>query len=262
MKNTNMNASRKLIILTIIAITLAFFSIIVSVVLFRTSDIVHNEEDEGQSFYAGESAPEKNTMSEEETSGTSEQIFSAEPIPEEVRTRMWNVTISENSLVSFDDLRYLTITFWGYDGESQVGNMIVSASLAEEVLNIFEELYQVGFPIEKMRLPCEYGGIDEASMSDNNTSAFNDRPLNAEGGLSYHQLGTAIDINPLYNPYINLSTLEVQPKDGEPYLDRENFYKGMILPDSDCVKIFKKYGWIWGGDWNSVKDYQHFEKHL
>jgi len=26
------------------------------------------------------------------------------------------------------------------------------------------------------------------------------------------------------------------------------------------VKIFKKYGWKWGGDWHGVKDYQHFSK--
>lgn len=206
---------------------------------------------------------ENETVSVPTPTETQEELtFSAEPIPEDVRARMWNVTISDESPVTFDDLSYLTISFIGYDGETHVGNMVVAASLAEEVLNIFRELYQVGFPIEKMVLPCEYGGVDEDSMTDNNTSAFNDRPLNESGALSYHQLGTAIDINPLYNPYINLSTLDVQPAAGEPYLDRGLSANGMIFYDGECVRIFKKYGWTWGGDWNSVKDYQHFEKRL
>ena len=111
-----------------------------------------------------------------------------------------------------------------------------------------------------MKLPCEYGGIDELSMRDNNTSAYNDRPIEGSGATSYHQLGRAIDINPLVNPYIRFSDGEVLPETARQYLDRNRSVKGMINDDSPCVHVFKKYGWTWGGDWNSVKDYQHFEK--
>lgn len=187
-------------------------------------------------------------------------VFGYTEVPQDVRDRMWNVTISDKSIVSFDDLRYLTLTFHGYDNKIHIGNMIVHKDLADEVVEIFKELYLKNFKIEKMVLPCEYSGIDELSMQDNNSSAFNDRPLNSAGGLSYHQLGMAIDLNPLYNPYIKFSNNDVQPKAGKPYLDRSLGLDEYIMPDSECVKIFKRYGWTWGGDWNSVKDYQHFEK--
>ena len=89
---------------------------------------------------------------------------------------------------------------------------------------------------------------------------FNDRPIEGSEVLSYHQLGCAIDVNPLVNPYIKFSTNAILPITGETYLDRTLDEKGMITEESECVKIFKKYGWSWGGDWHSLKDYQHFEK--
>lgn len=186
--------------------------------------------------------------------------FTSEPIPEEIRTKMQDVTISDKSPVTFDDLSYLTLTYIGYDGESHIGNMVVANEIADEVIEIFKELYNIKFPIEKMRLPCEYDGVDEYSMRDNNTSAFNDRPIEGTGGLSFHQLGRAIDINPLVNPYIRFSDGEVLPTTAHKYLDRTLDEMGMLTADSECVQIFKKHGWTWGGDWTSVKDYQHFEK--
>ena len=187
-------------------------------------------------------------------------LFTSEPIPEEIRAKMQDVTISDKSPVAFDDLSYLTLSYIDYDGKTNIGNMVVASEIADEVIQIFKELYNIKFPIEKMRLPCEYEGVDEYSMRDNNTSAFNDRPIEGTGGLSYHQLGRAIDINPLVNPYIRFSDGEVLPTTAHKYLDRTLNEKGMLLAGSECVKIFKKYGWTWGGDWTSVKDYQHFEK--
>ena len=187
--------------------------------------------------------------------------FAKEPIPQDIREKMWGVTISAKSHLGFDDLSYLTITYLGYDDVPHEGHMIVAAEIADEVLNIFRELYEAQFPIEKMNLPCEYDGIDELSMEDNNTSAFNDRPIEGSGGLSYHQLGRAIDINPLINPYIKFSNNMLLPETAGRYLDRTLGEKGMITDDCECVRIFEKYGWVWGGTWHSLKDYQHFEKH-
>jgi len=188
------------------------------------------------------------------------EIFTKSNIPDDIRQAMYGVTISDRSPVSFDQLAYLTVTYYGYDDLSHQGHMVVDAALADEVLIIFKELYEAKFPIEKMKLPYEYDGIDELSMQDNNTSAFNDRPIEGSGGLSYHQLGRAVDINPLVNPYIRFSDGVFLPTTAQQYVNREQDVKGMIKADSICVQIFKKYGWTWGGDWNSLKDYQHFEK--
>lgn len=189
-----------------------------------------------------------------------ESTFTKSSIPPEIQKKMDGVTISDSSILSFDDLSYLTLSYYGYDGKTHVGHLVVDKTLADEVIGIFQELYQEKFPIERMKLPCEYGGVDELSMRDNNTSAYNDRPIEGNGAISYHQKGRAIDINPLVNPYIRFSDGEVLPTTARQYLDRNTYVKGMIQEDSVCVRIFKKYGWDWGGDWNSVKDYQHFEK--
>ncbi len=187
-----------------------------------------------------------------------EPVFRAEDIPADIKEKMWGVTIGEDSPTGFDGLSYLTITYKNYDGDTCLGNMVVDKTLAEEVLCIFRELYEENFPIYSMKLMWEYGGSDEASMEDNNTSAFNDRPITGGSSPSYHRLGRAIDINPLVNPYVKNDT--VLPENGSEYLDRTAETTGMITADSKCVEIFKKYGWTWGGDWRSLKDYQHFEK--
>ena len=173
---------------------------------------------------------------------------------------MQGVTIHTSSRVSFDDLSYLTLTYVGYNGENSIGNMIVDKNLADEVLAIFKELYEAGFPIERIEPAYKFGGDDELSMENNNTSSFNDRPVTGGNSLSYHQLGRAIDINPYVNPYVKSSKGVVLPASAHMYADRNIEEKGMIKADGVCVKIFKKYGWTWGGDWRSLKDYQHFEK--
>ncbi len=185
-------------------------------------------------------------------------IFAKEDIPDAVKEKMLNVTISDSSPVSFSDLSYLTITYIGYDDAVHTGNMVIDKTLADDALDIFKELYAEGFPIEKIRLACEYGGSDELSMEDNNTSCFNDRPIEGTNTVSNHALGRAIDINPLINPYIKGDTL--LPVTAGQYLDRGLNEKGIITADGICVRIFKSHGWEWGGDWNSLKDYQHFEK--
>ncbi len=187
-------------------------------------------------------------------------VFVKNDIPESIRKKMQGVTISDKSRMKFEELSYLTVTYMGYDHVPHIGNIIVDKKLADEVLSIFKELYEIEFPIERMELPCNYNGDDELSMQANNTSSFNDRPVTGGMGLSYHQLGRAIDINPLVNPYVKTSANIVLPATAGKYTDRTLDEPGMIKKNSECVEIFKKYGWTWGGDWKSLKDYQHFEK--
>ena len=199
------------------------------------------------------------TMDISTTLKPEEPVFLIEEIPEEIRTLMKGKTIYDDSPIGYDDLRYLTVTFWGYDSEKHLGNIIVNKTIADDTIEIFRILLEHEFPIEKMHLPDYYDGKDELSMRDNNTSGFNDRPLEGTDTLSYHQLGLAIDINPLYNPCINYYTNKLEPTTAEKYLDRSLFEKGMVVADDICVTTFKQYGFTWGGDWNSMKDYQHFQ---
>jgi len=142
--------------------------------------------------------------------------------------------------------------------EHEDGEMIVNKDVAEEVLSIFYELYENKYPIEKIKLIEEYDAIDELSMQDNNTSAFNYRIVENSDKLSWHCFGLAIDINPLYNPYIIGE--KVYPSTAKKYANRKKDFPGKIDRNDLAYKLFKKNGWNWGGDFINEKDYQHFYK--
>jgi len=46
----------------------------------------------------------------------------------------------------------------------------------------------------------------------------------------------------------------------EAYVDRNSGLPHVITHEDTCYRIFTDLGFTWGGDWESVKDYQHFEK--
>ena len=120
---------------------------------------------------------------------------------------------------------------------------------------IFRRLYEIGYPIASMRLVDDFGGDDDASMSANNTSAFNCRPVTGGGGFSEHSYGTAIDVNPVQNPYLAGST--VLPAEGRQYVDRPDS-PGVIHAGDEVVQAFADHGFRWGGTWSGPIDYQHF----
>ena len=162
------------------------------------------------------------------------------------------------SVITYDELRYLTVLHIGYDGCVHVGEVIVNAKVANEVLEIFKQLYKIQYPIEKMHVMSYYHGSDELSMEDNNSSAFNFREVTDGGKLSMHAYGLAIDLNPKVNPYIKNHV--VLPANGQAYVNRDQSVLGMIKKNDAVYQLFTSYGWTWGGDWSSLKDYQHFEK--
>ena len=49
------------------------------------------------------------------------------------------------------------------------------------------------------------------------------------------------------------------PPAGREYLDREDVRPGMITKNDAVEKAFRDAKFFWGGDFNSLKDYQHFE---
>lgn len=164
--------------------------------------------------------------------------------------------------VPLQDLRCVSVTYYGYDDQEHQGSLIVHEKVAVEIVDIFQEIFDAKFPIEKLQFVDLYQGIDEISAQDNNSYSFCCRPNTTNPSVfSKHSYGLAIDINPLYNPYHRGSL--IVPKLGEPYLNRDNPVKGMITPDSACYQAFIKRGWTWGGDWQKPRgyvDYQHFEK--
>lgn len=106
----------------------------------------------------------------------------------------------------------------------------VHANLADTIQAIFEEIY-------------------------NGDEQF---PISSAGGYYYstyseHTPGLAIDINPNENYECKL---DGTPMTGKYWKPGEDPYS--IPADGDVVQAFKKYGFGWGGDWRSKKDYMHF----
>lgn len=155
-----------------------------------------------------------------------------------------------------ENLELLTVQYYGFDGLLHQGQIIVHKKAANDIKEIFEFIKKSRFPIERVVPICEYKWSDEKSMSDNNTCGFNYRFVSGTKVLSMHANGLAIDINPMQNPYVkNGSSSPV----GSTY---DTLATGTITADSELVDEFKKRGWSWGGDWKSLKDYQHFQKEL
>lgn len=171
----------------------------------------------------------------------------------------------EEPAVSYDDLRYMQVLYYDFNGEVQTGELICHKGIAQDLAEIFYELYLNEYQLEKVRLIDEYGGDDTASMLDNNTSCFNYRVVDGTSNLSKHALGCAIDVNPFYNPYVVFNKdgsgeTYISPEGSEIYADRSQNFPYKIDENDLCYKLFKEHGFTWGGNWNSSKDYQHFQK--
>lgn len=192
----------------------------------------------------------------------SDSFFRVSEIPDSVFSLMAGKSFKEDSTVPRDSLRYLTCLHRNAEGQTLVGEMVIHKSIADGVLEIFRQLYEASYPIEKMRLMDNYDADDDASMLDNNSSSFNFRRISRTSLISKHGMGKAVDINPLYNPNYKVmrdSTVLIKPEGSGKYLDRGAEFPYKIVHGDLCYRLFKEMGFNWGGDWGNSKDYQHFE---
>lgn len=184
----------------------------------------------------------------------------AQPIPDDTWAAMqgvsWHAALPCPSRA---ELRLLTVPYVDFKGRTQEGQLIVAADLAKDMLDIFADIHAAGYPIQSMKLVHHFRGDDGFSMAANNTSAFNCRLVAGTSRLSQHALGRAIDINPVQNPYVNGG--RTSPSAGVDFdqpSERRAKASGVIVAGDAVVTAFKARGWGWGGDWTSMKDYQHF----
>jgi peptidoglycan L-alanyl-D-glutamate endopeptidase CwlK len=158
--------------------------------------------------------------------------------------------------------RVVKLKYYSADGKIHQGQLVIDAALRDDIKKVFALALKERFPIYSVipisdrRFRKDGRWDDELSMEANNTSAFNYREITGGGRLSNHASGRAIDINPFQNPYIK----------GDIVLPRGATYDpsiaGTFTSDHPIVRAFLELGWVWGGNWTSPKDYQHFEKPL
>lgn len=192
-----------------------------------------------------------------------DKCFVVLPISDDIFKRMYGRSFKRNCTVSRNELRYLKVLHRNAKGEICLGELVCNKAISGDLLEIFRALYDAHYPIERMVLIDDYDADDERSMNANNTSCFNFRFIGTSKRLSNHSRGLAIDINPLYNPYVRKrkdGSVYVNPDAGRPYTDRQKSFKYKIDQGDICYRLFIKHGFTWGGNWKSLKDYQHFEK--
>lgn len=186
-------------------------------------------------------------------------------LTEELKARITGISYpapGQPCKIGYDDLRYVRILYVDFDGAEQEGELMVHRRVADDVLDIFYQLYEARYQLASVRLVDDFGEVadDNLSMAANNTSAFCYRQVTGSKKLSWHSFGAAIDVNPVQNPYLNGS--RVSPPEGRNYLKRKDKLPHMIDHSDYCYKVFRAYGWKWGGDFPNDKDYQHFYKEL
>lgn len=187
-------------------------------------------------------------------------LFSIDTIADVTMARMVGKSYPEKGCeISRSDLCYLILPHYDGKGAIRIGEMVCNKAIAGELTALFKELFRHKYPIERMVLIDNYDADDIKSMEANNTSCFNYRTVAGSRKLSRHALGMAIDINPLYNPYVKGSY--VSPESGKPYINRRKNFKHKLYKGDIVYQILHdKYGFTWGGTWRSCKDYQHYEK--
>lgn len=192
------------------------------------------------------------------------EITKGDAVWQEINGKSWH----ENDNIALSDLRYLKMLHYNFNHQIQVGEMIVNAAISEDTLQVFRDLFDQQYEIEKMFLADHYwtkdaDDTDENSIEHNNTSAFNYREITGGGKLSNHALGRAIDVNPQQNPYIYLGSdgnYRWDHENASAYIDRTTGDPHVIVSGDICQATFEKYGFSWGGYWHNPIDYQHFEK--
>jgi len=216
------------------------------------------EPQEDNTDYTANESPQNEPLECEILAQCFEPIFHSEPLPEHIIEFITGRTFRDYAPFGVDFLAYLTITHVDFNGNDRIGHMIVAAEIADEVLDIFREIYESHFPIYSIRLIDYFDAIDYYSLEANNSSVFNFRYIANTNVISRHGFGMAIDINPIQNPYVRGDN--VLPEAGRAYLDRTDIRPGMIISGDAVYTAFTSRGWTWGGNWTLPRDYHHFER--
>lgn len=156
------------------------------------------------------------------------------------------------------------VSYFARDGRLHKGQLVLDSSVADDARAVFAVIRQTRFPVESV-IPIAHQAFardgradDLLSMQANNTSGFNFRPQTGSRRLSAHACGLAIDLNPGQNPYAKgRGAARIVLPPGAVY-DRS--VPGTLTADHPVTRKFKELGWKWGGEFRSLKDFQHFEK--
>ncbi len=194
-----------------------------------------------------------------------EASFFAEPLSDTLIQRITgrSYPLGGDPDIPLEDLSYLHLLYVDFQNQTQEGELICHKDISQDLLEIFNELYQAAYQLQNLHLIDDYGAVDELSMQVNNSSCFCYRLVDGEDYLSSHSYGKSVDINPLFNPMVSLfeGEIYINPFAGKEYADRTRDFPHKITHEDLAYQLFTAHGFVWGGDWEGDrKDYMHFEK--
>jgi peptidoglycan LD-endopeptidase CwlK len=130
------------------------------------------------------------------------------------------------------------------DKATQDKIMKLHPSVRVEMINIIKEINSKLTGRSKVRISQGLRTFAEQN------ALFNQKPkvTNAKGGQSVHNYGFAVDI---------VLIIDGKTASWDTHKDWDN---DKVADWDECVKVFAKYGWSWGGTWTSFKDMPHFDK--
>ena len=187
--------------------------------------------------------------------------FYIKELDEKIFARIDGLSYKKDCPLPLSELRYLHVLHKNLSGKTLEGELICNVRIAEPLTDIFRKLFTENYHIEKIRLIDEYEADDELSMSENNSSCFNFRYVSFTKRISLHGYGLAVDINPLYNPYIKEVDGKkiIAPDNAAAFEDRTKDFPYKITENDLCCRLFAEHGFKWGGrDLPEELDYQHF----
>lgn len=166
--------------------------------------------------------------------------FSVTTIDDTSFARMKGKTYKDNCTVPLSELRHVKVLYKNKEQQTLKGEIVCNKHIADDVAEIFYELYKANYPIEKIRLMDDYNADDETAMRDNNTSSFNFRFISHSTKVSKHGLGLAVDLNTLYNPFVLTvdGKLHVEPATALKYVDRSKNFDYKIDENDLAYKLF------------------------
>lgn len=139
------------------------------------------------------------------------------------------------------------VWYRNYSGEKHLGIIHVNTHIADQTINLFEDLYKISFPIAYVGPSFNYP--DYVLIDNNTTTGYNFRTVEGTEKLSMHAYGLAIDINPKDNP--------AKPTKFSQFYNYDSKI-GKITPE--VVAIANKHGFMWGGEiFKNFYDPHHFE---
>lgn len=231
----------------------------------NTENVISSDISTGTSSYTKDTKTNRTeTVMYTDDRTTYQDGFFYQPITNDIKERIYGLSYKTDCTIPYEDLRYISVMYYDFDNQVQTGEIICNKMIAQDLVEIFYELYCNEYQIDKIRLVDEYQADDDLSCADNNTSCFNFRTVDGTSTLSKHAQGLAIDINPFQNPYVTYPNGKerISPAGSEPYADRSSGLPHIITENDLCYRLFTAHGFTWGGHWKTLKDYQHFQKAL